>query len=281
MAPFVLCSYNVLADSYVKPSYFPLVAPALLQPAPRQAALCAQLRALNADVYCLQEVEPPAFAAFAATLEPLGYVGHFAPKGAGRPDGCALFVRQAVLTVHAVTRVAYRDGQGAPDSGHVAQVLTATLLAPPHPAQEPRQAATTLVIVNSHLRWTPAGGDRAVKQRQVALLLEAALAAPAAARVLCGDFNLVPTDELLAPLHAAGLRSIWADEVQSTCCANGQVKCVDHVFYSQGLQAQVERLPLLTPQRPIPAPGQPSDHLPLRVALQGLPAEALPRQDAG
>lgn len=255
---FLLCTYNVLADSYILPSYFPDVEPKLLSPPWRRAALCAQLVALAADVYCLQEVEAPAFADFSAALAPLGLRGHYAPKGAGRPDGCAVFIRESLLQVRALRRLTYQDGP--PDSGHVAQLVTVA------PVTEPGRL---WLIANSHIRYTAPGQERRTPMQQVDQLLAEALAEPAEARVLCGDFNLRPEDPLLAPLRDAGLRSIWDAEVQPTCFANGSSKCVDHVFYSDDLRAARGALRPLPAGTTLPAVDQPSDHLPILVRFHG------------
>jgi mRNA deadenylase 3'-5' endonuclease subunit Ccr4 len=80
--------------------------------------------ALGTDVVCLQEVEDENCAVVQQALQPLGYTGHFAKKGGGKPDGCATFVRQSTLTWGTVHHLMYSDGAGIErDSGHLALVV--------------------------------------------------------------------------------------------------------------------------------------------------------------
>jgi mRNA deadenylase 3'-5' endonuclease subunit Ccr4 len=96
---FSVASYNVLADAYIYPEWYPATPPSVLDPSWRQSALVRHLAELSADVLCLQEVEAERFAVFDAHLRPLGYSGHYARKGGSKPDGCATFVRERSLLV--------------------------------------------------------------------------------------------------------------------------------------------------------------------------------------
>src|SRR5947209_3708664 len=94
--PFRVASYNILAEAYTLPDRYPGIPSALLVPENRRPALIRHISGLGADLICLQEVEPEVFRALEAALGPRGYQGHYAQKTA-RPDGCASFVRTAVL----------------------------------------------------------------------------------------------------------------------------------------------------------------------------------------
>ncbi|MGA9828697.1 MAG: hypothetical protein WBQ57_10260, partial [Rhodanobacteraceae bacterium] len=54
---FSIASYNVLADAYVRPDWFPRTSPALLEPGARTAAIAERVAGLGVDIVCLQEVE--------------------------------------------------------------------------------------------------------------------------------------------------------------------------------------------------------------------------------
>ena len=118
---FTVATYNVLADAYIRPGYFPRTPAKLLASGPRQACLLDRIAALGADVVCLQEVEGPRYAALLSHLGGLGYGGAYAQKGRGKPDGCATFVREATFDLVSMERVPYEDGE--PESGHVVQVV--------------------------------------------------------------------------------------------------------------------------------------------------------------
>ena len=104
-----ILTYNILADAYLRPEWYAQVAPALLEPGPRQAALLARLEAADADVLCLQEVEPGVYQALHAHLQTLGYRGYFLRKGRQRADGCATFIRWQKAPVQATIALRYAD----------------------------------------------------------------------------------------------------------------------------------------------------------------------------
>ena len=137
---FSLTTYNVLAQAYITPTRYPRTPGPVLASAWRRPALVRHIVALGTDVVCLQEVEDETFAAVQQALQPLGYTGHFARKGGGKPDGCATFVRQSPLTWGTVHPLMYSDGAGTErDSGHLALVRGVVRLQGPSsgPGQHP------------------------------------------------------------------------------------------------------------------------------------------------
>ena len=113
-------TWNVLADAYIHRDWYPRTTDAELEPSGRRARLLDAVDALGADVLCLQEVEPPLFAALERRLSSGGLGGHFAQKGRGRPDGCATFVRRG-LEARAPEVLRYADALGTEGhSGHLA-----------------------------------------------------------------------------------------------------------------------------------------------------------------
>jgi endonuclease/exonuclease/phosphatase family metal-dependent hydrolase len=252
---FSVASYNVLADSYVKPDRYPGVPPGLLDPRHRTVALVRHVAALAADVVCLQEVEEGAYTALADVLAPAGYAGYRLQKGAGKPDGCATFVRAAAFDVQGLREVRYADGQGsAADSGHVALLH---LLA---------QAGRPVGVANTHLKWdrreTPA--DRRFGPRQIRQLLDEiqALAARCRTWVVCGDFNATADSDVVRALTAAGFVDAYrGKEGQRTAVTNDRAKRIDFLFHTPDLVARPSDLPPLDDRTLLPSPEQPSDHL--------------------
>src|SRR4029434_2136662 len=96
--PFSLTTYNVLAQAYITPTRYPRTPAPVLASAWRRPLLVRDIVALCTDVVCLQEVEDETFAAVQQALQPLGYTGHFAKKGGGKPDGSAPFSDHTTLT---------------------------------------------------------------------------------------------------------------------------------------------------------------------------------------
>jgi mRNA deadenylase 3'-5' endonuclease subunit Ccr4 len=245
-------TYNVLADGYLRPRYYPHTPPALLEPAPRRARIVDHVVGLDADVYCLQEVEPATFDALSAALEPRGYTGRYARKGAGRPDGCATFYRG--LREHAARIVAYDDGD--PPTGHVALIL------------ELEHEGRRIAVVNTHLQWEPHDTPPAERRagRQVRQLLEAC---PTGACLVCGDFNATPDSAIAAEMRAAGFADPHAGlPGLFSCNANERAKRVDYLFASPALRAEpVGRFAAIADDTPLPGDDEPSDHVALSARL--------------
>ena len=254
---FSLATYNILAQAYITPTRYPRIPATVLDSVWRRPALVRHVVALATDVVCLQEVEDETFAAVQQVLGPLGYTGHFAKKGGGKPDGCATFVHQSTLTWRTVHQLMYTDGSGTErDSGHLALVVLC------------EYKGRTLGLVNTHLQWAPPGtppdlqrGYRQIKQ----LLRERCRIDPACeAWIICGDLNVTPESHVVAVLREEGFdyahRTLGAT---FTCNSNARAKMVDYVFYTKGFWAQPVAVPVIDDQTPLPAHDQPSDHLAL------------------
>jgi len=180
--PFRVASYNILADADTFPERYPGVPPAILDPENRGPALIRHILGLGADVICLQEAEADVFRTLEEALGPRGYQGQYAGKTA-RPDGCATFVRTAVLPIRSVRPLHYSDGQGdRPDSGHLALLLLV------------EWQGRNLVIANTHLKWDKPGTppQQCWGYRQIRELLgrRMELMPDAAAWIVGGDFNV-------------------------------------------------------------------------------------------
>lgn len=252
-----ITTYNVLATAYLAHGRYQTPAE-LLRPERRQAAVTERVAALGADVICLQEVEPRVYAALGARLASLGSVGTFCPKGCGRPDGCATFVRTAAAAMREWARVEYADdgaGPGRP-SGTVALL---TVL---------EYAGRALGVANTHLRWdapgTPAEAQLAPRQAAQLLAEVRRSGVPAGAWVLCGDFNQEADGPACAALRSAGFEPAHADRPHvRTCAANGRARLIDFVFVGPALAAAPLDPPPLADDAVLPSATEPSDHLPL------------------
>lgn len=240
---FSVASYNILADSYIRSEWYPRTPAALLQPGARKLPLARHVEALGADLLCLQEVEPGAYAELEGSLRPLGYGGRFLRKAA-KPDGCAIFFRGFELR----SQYDLRFADGPPDSGHVALML---LLG---------RKGAELGVATTHLKWGPPG--EGPRFRQVEQLLRER--PPCPTWIVCGDFNAPPEDGTVARMRAAGLLDAFAGRPGAfTCNSNGKKKRIDYLFNTSDLRARPAELPPLDDETPLPSETQPSDHLAL------------------
>jgi mRNA deadenylase 3'-5' endonuclease subunit Ccr4 len=255
--PFSLATYNILAQAYITPERYLRTPATVLASIWRRPALVRHVVALNTDVVCLQEVEDETFAAVQQVLEPRGYIGHFARKGGGKPDGCATFIRQSALTLRRLHQLMYTDGSGTePHAGHIALIV---LL---------EYRGRTLGIVNTHLQWDPPDRPRDQQHgyRQIRQLLQerALIDSRCEAWIICGDLNVTSDSHVVASLHAAGFDYAHRTSgVMYTCNANARARMIDYVFHTEALRAQPVAVPVIDDQTPLPSFEQPSDHLAL------------------
>lgn len=254
---FSVASYNVLADAYLNLNWYPDTPATDLEPRQRRPALLRRVAELGANVLCFQEVESDLFAALQEHLRPLDYEGRFAQKGAGKPDGCATFVKTTTFTVHSVRVFHYADGKGAqPDSGHVALLHVL------------KYDGRFLGIANTHVKWDRPGTPEAVQwgYRQIAQLLrERDITTNGCATwIICGDLNATANSALVRLLFQAGFMDAYRGyEHMNTCNPNRQAKRIDYLFHTAGLRARPIALPTIDGQTVLPSVQEPSDHLPV------------------
>ncbi|MCC6554158.1 MAG: endonuclease/exonuclease/phosphatase family protein [Polyangiaceae bacterium] len=239
-------SYNILADAYLRPEYFPHTPPEILDPARRRAAMIERLVSLSADVYCLQEVEEPMYRALAAALP--GHERRFAQKSGKKVDGCATFWRGLSLASERTLR--YAD-----ETGHVALLLTLE-----------DAAGRRLGVANTHLKWEPldAPPESRVALGQVRQLLGALDPGGGVEWIACGDFNATPDSGILREAALAGLRDPFEGRDAFTANSNGRAKRIDYLLHTAALTCRPLDPPTIADDTPLPSSSEPSDHLPVR-----------------
>jgi mRNA deadenylase 3'-5' endonuclease subunit Ccr4 len=251
---FSVATWNILATSYIRREYYPQTPPPILDPGWRVPAVAQHAATLGVDILCLQEVEAAAYHALGGTLGAAGYEGTLARKGHNRPDGCAIFFRTNRFALAGQKRIAYVDGDGGPDSGHIGQLLTL------------ESGNRRLAVFNTHLKWDApqTARERQFGYRQIMQAFEALAAAPVDGRILCGDFNVTPESDVVKALEAAGMH--YAHRGCSgiaTCDSNHEAKLIDYVFFAGALRATPVLPPKIGDDTVLPSLEQPSDHLSL------------------
>jgi endonuclease/exonuclease/phosphatase family metal-dependent hydrolase len=245
MSALSLVSWNVLADAYIRPELYPHTPPALLEPAARRRRLLDSVASFDADVVCLQEVEPSFFAEAEARLG--AFTGFFRNKR-HKPDGCAIFVRRS-LGAPKPRELYYRDG-----TGHLA--LAAEL--------------GGVGIVTTHLKWEPhdAPPESRLGAGELRELLDA-FVAPGERWVVCGDLNADAASPVLATAFARGLRDAYASMPDAyTCNSNGKRKRIDFILHTPDVVAIPGPLRSIADDTPLPSDEEPSDHIAIRARLE-------------
>jgi mRNA deadenylase 3'-5' endonuclease subunit Ccr4 len=264
--PLIVASYNVLADAYVTPERYPGVPLAALDFMVRGPSLLRRIAGLGADVICLQEVEPSLYVSLEGHLKTRGYIGHYARKGAGKPDGCATFIREA-MAGDAVETLHYFDGgrPPKPTTGHLALLVRL------------RAENLTIGIANTHLKWdapeTPERSRLGLRQI-IQLLRERDTALPGAnAWIVCGDFNVTADNAVAEATRRAGLIDAYSGrDTAHTCLVDRAAKRIDYLFHTPNLRSAPADLPALDSQSVLPSADEPSDHVPIVVTLEAAPA---------
>jgi mRNA deadenylase 3'-5' endonuclease subunit Ccr4 len=266
---FSIASYNILADSYVRPNWYLNIDPEILRWDRRKFALAERVARLDADIVCLQEVEADAYGLIERSLAAKGYSGVYAKKGSGKPDGCAMFFRQAGLRFAGADTLYYHDGRpDVPDSGHLALIVSF------------ESQGSVIRVANTHLKW---GQDNKppeehVGYKQIRELIDERFKADQTAYaskatwILCGDLNAQSGDPVVKELLGNGFVDAYAGREQATCNPSGGAKRIDYIFYTSGralnLIAEPARLMEIDDLTTLPSADEPSDHLAIMATFR-------------
>jgi len=251
MTALRVMSWNVLADAYVRARFYPQTPAPLLRRGARSSAIIARIARANADVICLQEVEPT-FLARLVTMLGARYQVRFAPKR-DKPDGIALAIRREVDAGEAST-IVFADGRGRPASGHVALIGRARL------------GERVVTIATTHLRWDPPGTPEE-ERWAIAEIDELIATRPRDAWIVSGDLNVEPDDVAFKRLLGAGLVDAYADAAAPTANPNARAKRIDYLLHTTDLRATAEPLPVIENTTTMPSASAPSDHLAIAASF--------------
>jgi len=253
---FTAVTYNILAQAYTLPDRYPLSPPETLQPSHRRPLLLDRVAALDADLYCLQEVEPDTFDAIVDRLGP-AYHPLYTQKH-NKPDGAALFLRRAAFTLTHHETLHYRDVD--PGYDHLALIARAR-----HTA-----SALELTVASTHLRWQRRGTPPETHQGRLQLLQlldHIAGLHPDTPALIAGDLNALSDGPVIRAALDRGLRlSCRSQRPWDTVNIDGRRRKLDYLLYSpERLQPAPGTLPKLQRDTPMPSHTEPSDHLPVFV----------------
>lgn len=254
---FVVATYNVLASAYIQRARYPRSPALVLNPAWRVPALAQQISSLEADILCLQEVEPQTLAALHSRLASRGYSHRYARKSGGGAEGCATFYRQDLASFNGETIVRFADGLGAePDTGNIALITIHGI------------SGYRLGIINTHLTWDPPGtareNQRGLRQANQLLREYEKTAAAADDWMIAGDLNVTPGSEIVSLIERMGFRFAHDNRAEMcTCSFNGEAKMIDYLFHSPRLHAKPTDSFAIDARTVLPSAEQPSDHVPV------------------
>lgn len=181
---FCVLSYNILCDFYVSPAAYGYTPTAALAWENRREIILDELKARNADIICLQEVNSDSFNEFLRpALAVDDYKGFFWPKSraqtmsekdAKHVDGCATFYKNSKYILLDKRLIEFgRIAINRPDMKGEHDIFN-RVMTKDHIATacflENRQTGARKIVANAHIFWDPVFVD--VKIVQVAILLE-------------------------------------------------------------------------------------------------------------
>jgi endonuclease/exonuclease/phosphatase family metal-dependent hydrolase len=241
-------SYNLLADAYIKPEYYPLVAPEDFLPANRHPRIDARVAALDTDAICTQETDYATFVRLEALLRPKGYRGRWAHRPGGKTDGCATFVR-APWRIHTSMVIDFDDGPRKPSN----RIALVTVLA---------NGLHLCAVANVHFEWGDTDKSDAEHHglHQARRLLVQQQGQDRT--IILGDFNAKRGSALLKSFEDYGFVDAHGPE-GATFISQGQPVKIDFLMGSYDLKATAVPPTPLTQGTPLPSPTEPSDHVPI------------------
>ncbi|OQR92087.1 hypothetical protein ACHHYP_04109 [Achlya hypogyna] len=221
---FSVGQLNILASNLASPAHFPYVDPGLLAWDVRKHLLLSQLRALDADVLCLEECSDY-WTFFRPALLGLGYESTWVKRpsahrstwsGEKKMDGCGIFFRAARYELRECESINFHD-----EHDRVALLVLLQERAEDHKGE-------LLLVGCTHLWWNARKVDHQMKQLRELDHEVRALQATYQEKyrhllrrplpfILCGDFNNSPTSPLYAYMKdvflqpTASMKSAYAN----------------------------------------------------------------------
>lgn len=238
-----IVSYNVLAQAYTRPNFFPWTTDLSFES--RFKRICQTLTNLNADVYALQEVDHPL--EFEAYFKKRGFDFYFKKRTGERKDGCALATKSQLL--QSIESIEFNDfvPSHLRSQNIIAQVA---------------KLSNGLTITNTHLYYKSAD----LRYADVNTLMKK-VEGPV---VMCGDFNFASTSK-----EYAAMTNMMKDAYESSnaafpytvfASATKSGRRIDHLFYSDQLTL-TSRLALPSKNTLLPNKMNGSDHLPIAIEV--------------
>ncbi|XP_020247689.1 carbon catabolite repressor protein 4 homolog 4-like isoform X2 [Asparagus officinalis] len=258
---FRVVSYNILAQVYVKSSYFPHSPSSSLKWKARSQAVLTDLKNLNADFLCIQELdEYDTF--YKSNMESHGYSCIYVQRDGQKRDGCGIFYksRSAELVLHEeihyndlVTSVDYdtssvetEDNDTKDQTSKATPEVKATNNSDHGDPNDPRvrlkrdcvgvlaafklsnPSQHLVVVASTHIYWDPEWIDVKLAQVKYLLLRLTQFKELVSNKYCCtpsvivtGDFNSTPGDEVYRYLVSANAAAESSGSPYKLCSLYG------------------------------------------------------------
>ncbi|KAI3695975.1 hypothetical protein L1987_78981 [Smallanthus sonchifolius] len=236
---FRLVSYNILAQAYVKSSVFPYSPSPCLKWKARSPVILDILRSLDADIFCLQELdEYDKF--YKEKIEQNEYSSIYIKRSGRKLDGCGIFYKHNKLELVVEETIDYNDlanlilddssrmeqKEKDPDTNNKGEVKSPRDLGDPNdPYVRLKRDCVGImaafkfkypyqhyvIVANTHIYWDPEWADVKLAQAKYLLSRVAQFKKMVSDKFECtpsvliaGDFNSVPGDKVYQYLVSGG-----------------------------------------------------------------------------
>ncbi|CEG38688.1 Glucose-repressible alcohol dehydrogenase transcriptional effector CCR4 and related proteins [Plasmopara halstedii] len=296
----LVMTYNVLAQCYVRSTFFPYCNSSALRWKNRSkmlAAVFASNLSVSPDIICLQEVDN--YSEFwEAMMKNLGYKGIFAKKTSKKIDGVTVFWNEKKIKMIASEQISL-DLQNGDESDIDHELLTrsssrgsVSLIV----RFEHLETQLDFVVATTHLYWDPMQEDvKLLQTRRTLRAIDEFLSTLDASTptILAGDFNSLPDSKVykfITSKHrfsSAYAQYNTGGEPEFTN-VNGDAETndgkigprfigtLDYIFYRSSRVRPAVLMELMsfedaTKEIALPSSFSPSDHLPLLCEFHILP----------
>ncbi|KAG1684516.1 hypothetical protein DVH05_011030 [Phytophthora capsici] len=288
----LVMTYNVLAQCYIRSTFFPYCKSSELRWKKRSQSLEAVFASslpVSPDVICLQEVDN--YNEFwAAAMKKLGYKGIFIKKTSKKPDGVAVFWNEKKLKVKESKQVSLDLPVGdETDIDHELRSRASTRGSVGAIVQfEHLETQLEFVVATTHLFWDPMQEDvKLLQSRRLLLTIDEFVSTLNASTpiIFSGDFNSLPDSKVYNFItNTNSFSSAYAqydvDGEPKFTNVNGDAEAddgkmvprfvgtLDYIFYRSSRIRPAALMELMsyedaTKEVALPSSISPSDHLPL------------------
>jgi len=238
-----ILSWNVLGPLHGESQKHSYAETKVVMWSKRRENLLAELRSVNADIFCLQEISEKALKETfipglrhiglqCAGYAPMQQQGRHRGKYAHKSVGCAVFIKPSKLSVLSSKRVHLKDF--FPVESCFSHQFAVDVLGKLNPMVmmlvKSKSANETFIVANTHLFWNPDRTDiKSIQAYAVTQAIdkfiesimndEALMADDSVLRtfstgrtpplILCGDFNSFPECSRSGPLNPSGLFQLF------------------------------------------------------------------------
>ncbi len=201
------------------------------------------LKEINADVICLQEVEPKSYEYLKQKFGD-GFASSLALND-NKKFGSAIFVKKSAVEVKNIERIAYPG-----TTGRVVQIAQL----------KNKKDGKLIAVANTHL-------DQPTRDKQMTFLTELLQEKHGKQdRVICGDFNAKSTDDVGQVLDQAGyLHDDTAGYTNNH--QNQEAKRIDGIYHTDGIDSSARAWKEIDIDTVLPNKEIASDHVPLLADL--------------